>query len=127
MRALPLLVAVVAAVAVALGMRQYAAATPATASFAFDESAFAGTPEAVALGGPLSATDIETIRRVARAEIERAFSGLRIRFRDDGSGFWRIRVLASVVPRTLNGRAMQNTAGASYAFGPLGGGGFLSF
>ena len=82
---------------------------------------------ASALGGPLTAADIETIKRVARAELEQAFGDLRIRVADEGRGFWRLLVVPSVVRQGLNGRAIQNAAGASYALGPLGGGGYLNF
>jgi len=79
------------------------------------------------LGGPLTAADIETIKHVARAELEQAFGDLRIRFADEGRGFWRLLVVPSVVRQGLNGRAIQNAAGASYALGLLGGGGYLNF
>jgi|SRR5688572_8146157 hypothetical protein len=124
-----LLVACAAAVAVLGGLRWYAAESPVAASFAYDTSAFAATPEdvAAALGGPLTESEQQTIRAVSRAEIDEAFAGLRVRFVDGERAFWRIRVVSSVVPRTLSGRAMLSAAGTSYAFGPLGGGGFLNF
>src|SRR5687767_11705851 len=123
------IVALAAAAVLVGGMRLYSSSSPLSARFSFDETAFAETPEdvAAALGGPLTAANVETIQRISRGELEHAFAGLRLRFLDEGRGFWRVRVIPSVTPRTLNGRAMQNAAGASYAFGPLGGGGFLSF
>jgi hypothetical protein len=124
-----LLVAVAAALVVLGGLRFYSSATPPTASLSFDEAALAATPDVVtaALGGPLAASDADRIKALAHAEVERAFSGLRVRLVDTGRAFWRIRVLASFVPPTLSGPPLVNTAGASYPFGALGGGGFLSF
>ena len=122
-------VAFAAAAVLVGGLRLYSSSSPLSARLSYDETAFAATPEdvAAALGGPLTAADVDAIKRISRGEVERAFAGLRVRFIDEGRGFWRVRVIPSVTPRTLNGRAMQNAAGASYAFGPLGGGGFLSF
>jgi hypothetical protein len=124
-----LLVAVAAALVLLGGLRLYSSATPPTASLTFDDGALAATPGEVtaALGGPLGGADVDTIKALAHEEVERAFSGLRLRFVDTGRAFWRIRVLASFAPPTLSGRARVNTAGASYPFGALGGGGFLSF
>jgi hypothetical protein len=124
-----LLVAVAAALVLLGGLRGYSTATPPTASLTFDETALATTPEevSVGLGGPLDSADVDRIEKRAREEVQRAFSGLRLRFVDTGRAFWRIRVLASFAPPTLSGRPLVNTAGASYPFGALGGGGFLSF
>ena len=124
-----LFVAVAAALLLLGGLRIYSVATPPTASLTFDEAALAETPEQVTarLGGPLVGADVARIKELAREEVARAFSGLRLRFVDTGRAFWRIRVLASFAPPTLSGRPLVNTAGASYPFGALGGGGFLSF
>lgn len=124
-----LLLACAAAAAVMGGLRWYAADSPVSASFAYDASAFAVTPDdvAAALGGPLTDSEQQAIRARSRVEIEQAFTGLRVRFVDGQRAFWRIRVVSSVVPRTLSGRAMLSAAGASYPLGPLGGGGFLNF
>src|SRR5690606_1385588 len=99
------------------------------ARFAFDPAALAGTPDDVtaALGGPLTAADIDAIQSQARAELQGAFAGLRIRFTGDGGAFWSILVVPSVVRQGVGGRAIQNAAGASYTFGPLGGAAFLNF
>jgi hypothetical protein len=106
-----------------------APSAPATALVAFDPAAFAETPldVATALGGPLTADDAARVRQQTRAEVERAFAGLRIRFTDRGRAFWRVVVVPSVVRQGVNGRAIQNAAGASYVLGPLGGAGFLNF
>ena len=125
----PAVLVLVGVPAVVIGWRSVGWSTPPTARFAYDASTFVETPEDLAsvLGGPLTQADIETIKRVSGAELERAFAGLRIRFTDEGRGFWRVRVVPSVVRHGLNGRAIQSAAGVSYALGPLGGGGYLNF
>lgn len=121
-------IAIVSALAVGVVLRVSATA-PATVRLWFDPAAFDRTPEDVtaALGGPLTPDDVQAIHRQARAELHRAFAGLHLRFVEEGRAFWRIVVVPSVVRRGVNGRAIQNAAGASYPFGPLGGGAYLSF
>jgi hypothetical protein len=121
--------ALASAVVVGVALRSWPVAEPPTAGLAFDPATFAETPAdvAAALGGPLTAPDIATIRRVSRAELDRAFAGLRLRFVDGGHAFWRLLVVPSVTRWGLNGRAIQNAAGMSYPLGPLGGGGYLNF
>ena len=121
--------ALASALVVGVALRSWPVAAPPTAGLAFDPATFADTPPdvAAALGGPLTAADIATIRRVSRAELDRAFGGLRLRFIDGGHAFWRLLVVPSVTRFGLNGRAIQNAAGMSYPLGPLGGGGYLNF
>jgi hypothetical protein len=121
--------ALFSALVVVVAVRVWPVAAPLTARLAFDAATFAETPPdvAAALGGPLTAADIDMIRRLSRHELQRAFDGLRIRFTDDGHAFWRLLVVPSVTRQGLNGRALQNAAGMSYALGPLGGGGYLNF
>jgi hypothetical protein len=121
-------IACLLAVMVAVTLR-FAPTAPVAARVACDPAALADTPEdvATALGGPLTPDDVVRIREQARAELARAFAGLRIRFTEDGRAFWRILVVPSVVRQGVNGRAIQNAAGASYVLGPLGGAGFLNF
>lgn len=129
MKQVPLGVGAVAlGLIVALALR-LSGSEPVVARFAFDPAALAGTPEdvAAALGGPLTAADADTIQREARAELQRAFAGLRIRFTEGNGAFWSVLVVPSVVRQGLSGRAIQNAAGASYPFGPLGGAAFLNF
>jgi hypothetical protein len=123
-----LLIAIAAAGALIAGLQWYASTTTVSASFAFDEAAFAETPPDVqkALGSPFTADEIDTIRRIAREEVDRAFAGLDIRFTNAGPAFWRVRVVASVKTHFQAGRTAQNAAGASYVFGMLGGGAFIN-
>lgn len=130
MRRLPIpALALASALLVAVAVRVWPVAAPLTARLAFDPATFAETPPDVAsaLGSPLTAADIEAIHRLSHEELRRAFDGLRIRFTDDGHAFWRLLVVPSVTRQGLNGRALQNAAGMSYALGPLGGGGYLNF
>jgi hypothetical protein len=121
--------ALASALVVGMAVRFCPVAAPLTARLAFDPTTFAATPPDVAsaLGGPLTTVDIEKIGRVSRAELERAFEGLRIHFTDDGHAFWRLLVVPAVARPGLSGRPIQNAAGMSYPLGPLGGGGFLNF
>ena len=68
--------------------------------FWYDEFPFTFS-EAVtaALGGPLTTTDIDTIKRISRDELTRAFSALDVTFTDSRQAFWTIRVEQSLVPR----------------------------
>lgn len=92
---------------------------------AFDEAAFAGTTDLdSALRDPLSAREIAQIKSAARAEVERAFAGMRIRF-TDARAFWTVRVVPTV--KVTLGRRPMDAAGIAYAFGMLGGVASVSF
>jgi hypothetical protein len=45
------------------------------------------------LGGPLTAAEARTIKEVSRAQLERAFAGLRISFTDRQDAVWRVEVV----------------------------------
>jgi hypothetical protein len=95
----------------------------ATAGFWFDRDAFDLSSEAIAkLGGPLTAPDIVTIDRVARAEIGQAFAGMNFTLTTKHDAFWRVAVLA-----TVRGKSPIPSAGQSLALGPLGGDGSVGF
>jgi hypothetical protein len=96
--------------------------TPA-AGFWYEDSSFA-LPAAVAerLGGLLTEGELESIKSVSRAELNRAFAGLKIRITDDQNAFWRVEV-----DRSLRGRGPLPNAGESLSFGWLGGSGAVSF
>jgi hypothetical protein len=104
------------------------ATAPISASLTFADTAFTNAPDVLQeLGGPLTPGEIDTIQRVSRKEIEEAFAGLNIRLTSERRAFWRVRVVPSVVWRSFTGRARTNAAGASWGFGPLGGGAFVNF
>jgi len=85
----------------------------------------------VRLGGSLTATEIDSIKRLSRVELERAFSQLRIVITDRRDAFWRIRVLENLNPSGPTSVATAQLrvprSGESYALGPLGGAGSVSF
>ncbi|AMY07184.1 hypothetical protein LuPra_00351 [Luteitalea pratensis] len=74
-----------------------------------------------ALGGPLTSADCAAIERIARAEVVAAFAGLRVDLNADPAAFWTVHVRAFVPSRSRT----LGAAGASLAFGPLGGRGMV--
>ena len=72
------------------------------------------------LGGPIREDDKARIESVARAELEAAYAGLRIRLSSDPSGFYRVSVVQDIPARGLP------TAGQSRRL-PVGGVGAVSF
>jgi hypothetical protein len=76
------------------------------------------------LGGPLTASEIDTIKRTSYEELTRAFSGLRVTFTDSRQAFWTVRVRQSFETR----RAQKlPTAGETLHMGPLGGRSAVNF
>lgn len=116
----------VAATTLLVGTLQWTASgSLVSARLVFDEAAFAGTTDLdSALGGPLTAHEIARIRSVARAEVERAFAGMRIRF-TDARAFWTVRVVPAV--KVTFGRRTMDAAGSAHAFGMLGGAASVNF
>ena len=120
------LIAVVATTSLATGVRWYTATAPITAGISFADEAFHDARVVTReLGGPFTPEETAVIKAVARAEVERAFSGLRVKVVDGPRAFWRVRVLPTVQVR--RNRRSFSTAGASYGFGMLGGAGFVNF
>lgn len=119
----------VAAAAVIGGLRWQARGTPIEAGFSYDVDSYALSRAGTArLGGPLTAGEVDTIQRVSRAEVERAFTGLRIAIADRRDGFWRVQVLSTLdgaPPSIFRGR--PRGVGESVSLGPLGGRGTVSF
>ena len=91
------------------------------AAFWFDDVALA-LPRAVAerLGGPLTDPEIESIKRISRSEVERAFADLRVIISDGRQGFWHVAVMQDVPRRT---RHPLPSSGESMPLGMLGGSG----
>ena len=96
----------------------------ATAGFWYDDVSFALPASAAQkLGGLLTDAELESIKTVSRAEVERAFAGFNIRIVDDRSAYWRVEVDRSL-------RARQGplpNSGESVSLGWLGGSGAVSF
>src|SRR5262245_12005898 len=72
----------------------------------------------------LSAEETAQIQGLARAELERAFSGLRVSVTANQMSFWRVQVVASL-PTSRNQSLPK--AGESLALGMLGGTGAVGF
>jgi hypothetical protein len=73
-------------------------------------------------GGPLHNEEMETIERLARAEIARAFSGLRVTVTSEPNAFWRVQVVTSLAKEHV-----LPMAGESLPLGLLGGTGAVAF
>lgn len=119
-----LLVAIVAPVlAASVTACSRVSSAAATAGFWFERDAFDLPSDATTkLGGPLAPEEIASIDRMARAEIERAFAGLRITIMANHDAVWRVAVV-----QTLQDKGPLPSAGQSVALGPLGGEGAVGF
>lgn len=102
-----------------------ACSRPHTAGFWFEHDAMA-LPDHIAarLGGPLADDEIASIERLARTEVERAFSGFSVSIVSSDQAFWRVAVLRSLPER--DNKALPH-AGESLAMGFLGGRGSVGF
>jgi hypothetical protein len=98
-------------------------ARAATAGFWYDDTAFALPARAAeALGGPLTARELDSIKLLSSAEVERAFTGFNIHIGEDRTAFWRVAVM-----RSLRARGPLPNAGESMPLGFMGGSGAVSF
>jgi hypothetical protein len=112
----------IAALVVALGLPSCASDRVAEAGFWFDRVTFdLPVGDVDRIGGPIRPDEQSQIESVARAELDVAFAGLRIRFTGQPAGFYRVSVV-----QDIPGRALP-VAGASRRV-PFGGGvGSVSF
>lgn len=95
-----------------------------TAGFWFEPDACVIPEGAAAAFAPLTGGEVVLIQQRSRAELEHAFSGLRIHIVDDRNGFWRVQIVASLPARSQ--QALPK-AGESVALGMLGGTGAVGF
>jgi hypothetical protein len=91
------------------------------AGFIFEDVAFSS----VRLGGALTPGDLVRVQRVARAELERAFTGLRIRVSASRDARYHVRVVQRVLDERMAWPV--NVAGQSRAMAGFGGGGVVNF
>ena len=82
------------------------------------------TYAAPALGGALTAEDLDTIKTVARAEVVGAFAGLRIEVSDRRDATYRVCVVQEVHDPRFRGE--RHVAGESRSISGLGGTGVVS-
>ena len=121
----PLLIAVAATTTLFSGVYLYSSSAPISAGITFADEAFTSPLLVAELGSALTQDEVGVIKRVAREEVERALTGLRVAVVETPRAFWRVRVLPTVQLR--RNRMSFNPAGASYGFGMLGGAGFVNF
>ena len=70
-----------------------------------------------ALGGPLTLSEIDSIRHISRDELTRAFSGLKVAFTDSRQA--RLTVVVQLSIQRRKGQRLPN-AGETFAMGPFG-------
>ena len=98
-----------------------------TIGFWYQGDALALSADARAqLGGPLTSDEVASIKQLSTAEVERAFSGLRITVTTNQRAFWRVAVLQSLATRWNQSHQLP-AAGESVAMGFLGGMGAVDF
>jgi hypothetical protein len=93
----------------------------ADAGFWFEDVTF----ESPGLGAPLTPADLEAIDVIARAELTRAFSGLRFALSHRRDATYRVRVVQRLLDRRF--RRHVEVAGESLGITGLGGHGAVSF
>lgn len=106
-----------------------AANTTIEAGFWWEDAPFALSPDdARKIGGRLRADELSHIRRLSRAEVERAYRDLRIAISGNHHAFWRVAVIGNPITATRNHTTNPfSLAGQSHVFGPLGGSGSVAF
>jgi hypothetical protein len=111
-------VAVVAAGGLWLALQLRASTTRFEAGLVFADDACQLSPGfAAAIGGPISNAECVQIERLARAEVAAAFEPFRLDVTNASRAFWVVSVRPFVPARSRT----VGAAGASLAFGPLGG------
>jgi len=83
------------------------------------------TFDSSALGGPVTAQDLETIASIARAEVVHAFAGLPVVVSDRRDATYQVRVVQGLTDPRF--RSDIEVAGASRALSGFGGRGAISF
>jgi hypothetical protein len=97
------------------------AGRPTDAAFWFEPLTF----ESAAIGGAVSAHDLDTINAISRAEVTRAFEGLPVVVSDRRDAMYRVRVVEGLTDPMF--KSDIEVAGQSRAVSGLGGHGAVSF
>ena len=120
-------VIVVASASLAIGWR--ASRATIEAGFWWEDGPFLlSIDDAAKIGGPLSAAELARVQALSRAEVERAYSGLRIDVTASRDAFWRVAVVGTPLTTRRNHTTYPfSAAGESRSFGPLGGAGSVAF
>jgi hypothetical protein len=117
----------VTAIAATIGVRASRATIDAGFWWA-DTPLLLSADDAVKVGGPLTAAELESIEAISRDEVRRAYADLRINITDRRGAFWRVAVVGSPLTTTRNRTTYPfSFAGESRVFGPLGGSGSVAF
>ena len=104
-------------------VRWQASKTIVAAGFRFEPGSYAlPAGPTRALGGPLTESEIASIKAISRRELERAFAGTRMAITDSTDAFWHVEVRHSLG----EGRQLPH-AGHAIGLGPLGGIAEVSF
>jgi len=120
--------AVIAAAVLLMVFHWQSQRVQATAGFWYAEGALSLPAEDERrLGGPLTDAEITTIQHVSRAELARAFAGLRIRFTEKRDALWRIEVRQDLDAPERIRYGSPSGAAESIVLGALGGRGTVSF
>lgn len=86
--------------------------------FWYDDFPFTfSAPVTAAIGGALTASEVNAIKQISRDELTRAFSGLKVTFTDSREVPWTVGVQLALERR--EGQKLPN-AGETFAMGPLG-------
>ncbi len=110
--------AVIAASGMWLLLQGRASQTRFEAGVVFADDACRLSPGyAHSIGGPITDVECARIQRLARAEVAAAFADMRLDITSSPSAFWTVSVRAFIPARATT----LGAAGASLAFGPLGG------
>src|ERR1041384_1716272 len=122
--------AVVAGTAGAAAIAWRASSSTIDAGFWWNEDApfLLSEDDARKIGGMLTAAELPRIQQISRAEVERAYTNLRVNITDHHDAFWRVSVIGE--PITVNRNHITSPfalAGQSHVFGPLGGFGSVGF
>jgi hypothetical protein len=122
-------IAVVVVAAASLAIGWHAAGATIDAGFWWDDGPFQlSADDAVKIGGPLRDAELTRMQQLSRAEVERAYAGLRIRVTADRAAFWRVAVVGTPLTTRRNHTTYPfSAAGESRSFGPLGGSGSVAF
>jgi hypothetical protein len=100
------------------------------AGFWWDDAApfILSADDALKIGGPVTTDELTRLQRISRAEVHRAYAGLRINVTEDRGAFWRVAVVGTPLTTTRNRLTFPfSAAGESRIFGPLGGSGSVAF
>jgi hypothetical protein len=117
--------AAVAIVAILCVLLSRAARTGVDVGFWYEEFPFTfSAPVTDALGGPLTASEVDAIKQISRDELTRAFSGLKVTFTDSRDVRWTVGVQLALERR--KGQRLPN-AGETFAMGPLGARSLIDF